>query len=155
MPETKCGFDNVPGGASGQELLTTWGPTLFVDIGFDPNYNPSGAPLQVPVSGITGVRALVDAGASESCIDAILAAQLNLPIIDKRLISGVGGSHSVNIYMAQVHVPSLAFTLYGPFAGVDLTAGCQIHRALIGRTFLQNFTMIYEGLTGTVKLSRP
>lgn len=155
MPETKCGFDNIPGGASGREQLVSWGPTLNVDIGFDPNYQPGGFPLQVPVPGITGVKALVDTGASESCIDVVVAGQLNLPIVNKRQISGVGGSHSVNIYLAQVHVPSLAFTIYGPFAGVSLAAGGQVHRALIGRTFLQNFTMVYEGLTGTVKLSRP
>jgi hypothetical protein len=59
----------------------------------------------------------------------------------------------VNVYLAQVHVPSLAFTIYGAFAGVDLAAGGQAHRVLIGRTFLQNLAMVYEGLTGSVKLS--
>jgi predicted aspartyl protease len=155
MPETTCGWNNVPGGASGSDLLVAWGPTLLVDIGFDPAYNPAAVPLQKPVAGINGVEALVDTGASESCIDALLAGQLNLPIVDKRTISGVGGSHSVNIYLAQVHVPSLAFTIYGPFAGVNLAGGGQRHQALIGRTFLQAFTMVYEGPTGTVKLSRP
>jgi hypothetical protein len=27
-----------------------------------------------------------------------------------------------------------------------------MHRALIGRTFLQQFTMVYEGRTGTVTI---
>jgi len=36
---------------------------------------------------------------------------------------------------------------------VDLIAGGQAHYALIGRTFLQSFTMVYEGRTGTVTLS--
>ena len=58
-----------------------------------------------------------------------------------------------NVYLAQVHVPSLNFTMYGAFAGVELAAGGQVHGALIGRTFLQHFTMIYEGRTGTVTLS--
>jgi hypothetical protein len=97
---------------------------------------------------------LVDTGAGESCIDNLLAGQLNLPIVDRRPISGVHGAHIVNMYLAQIHVPSLAFTIYGAFAGVDLAAGGQVHKALIGRTFLQNFTMVYEGLTGSVKLSR-
>src|ERR1700682_5779884 len=99
MPETTCGFDNIPGGASGREQLVAWGPTLIVDIGFDPNFQPGGVPLHVPAPGITGVHALVDTGASESCIDVIVAAQLNLPIVNKRQIAGVGGSHSVNIYL--------------------------------------------------------
>lgn len=41
----------------------------------------------------------------------------------------------------------------GAFAGVDLKAGGQIHSALIGRTFLRHFKMIYDGRTGTVSLS--
>jgi hypothetical protein len=152
MPETLCGFNDIPGGASGQALLTAWGPTLMVDIGFDANFNAA-VPAR-PAAGITNVDALVDTGAGESCIDNVLAGQLNLPIVDRRPISGVHGSHMVNMHLAQIHVPSLAFTIHGAFAGIDLAAGGQIHKALIGRTFLQNFTMVYEGLTGTVKLSR-
>jgi hypothetical protein len=55
--------------------------------------------------------------------------------------------------MAQIHVPALEHTIYGLFAGVHLAAGGQRHRALLGRTFLHSFTMIYEGATGTVILS--
>jgi hypothetical protein len=134
-------------------MLAVWGPTLIVDVGFDPNY-VAGPPWPVPAPGITGIHALVDTGAGESCIDNLLAGQLNLPIVDRRPISGVYGSQIVNVYMAEVHVPTLAFTIYGAFSGVELAAGGQAHWVLIGRTFLQNFTMVYEGPTGTVKLSR-
>ena len=151
MPETKCGFDDVPGGASGADLLAIYGPTLLVDIGFDPVFKIGAG--TTPTPGIKGITALVDTGAAESCIDSMLAAQLNLPIVDRRLIAGVHGSQEINMHLAQVHVPSLGFTLYGAFAGVHLFAGGQPHRALIGRTFLAHYTMVYEGRTGTVKLS--
>ena len=62
MPETTCGWNNVPGAASGSDLLVAWGPTLIVDIGFDPNYNPNATPLQPPVAGVKGMNALVDTG---------------------------------------------------------------------------------------------
>jgi hypothetical protein len=150
---TKCGFDDIPGGATGKEMLVGYGPTLIVDIGFDPKYKPTSQPPVVPVAGLKGLHALVDTGATESCIDSLLAAQLGLPIVDKRKISGVGGGHDVNIHLAQVHVPTLGFTIHGLFAGVHLQAGGQVHYALIGRTFLQAFTMVYEGKTGTVTLS--
>jgi hypothetical protein len=101
------------------------------------------------------VQALVDTGATECCIDSLLAAQLSLPIVDRRKISGVGGEHEVNVYMAQIHVPVFPFTVYGAFCGVDLAAGGQSHKALIGRTFLQHFTMLYEGHTGRVVISPP
>lgn len=150
MAQTKCGFDSGPAG-SGSNLLTLYGPTLLVNIGFDAGFNPQqGKP---PIPAITGVEALVDTGATESCIDSFLAAQLNLPIIDKKPICGSAGQHDAWIYMAQIHVPALAFTLYGAFAGVHLQAGGQRHKALIGRSFLRPFTLTYEGKTGSVTIS--
>ena len=150
MARTRCGFDDTPQ-APGRELLVVWGPTIGVDIGFDPNYNPQN-PIGIPVPGIRGVQALVDTGATESCIDSMLAAQLSLPIVDRRQVGGIGGAQVVNIHLAQVHVPSMGQTVYGAFAAVHLVAGGQAHQALIGRTFLQHFTMIYEGRTGTVTI---
>ncbi len=147
MVQTKCGFDSSPQ-VSGADLLKLNGPTLYVDIGFDPNYQPvSGG--AAPIPGLRNLSALVDTGASESCIDNLLAVTLKLPIVDRRFISGSAGSHQVNVYLAQVHVPSLAFIIYGAFAGVDLAAGGQAHSALLGRLFLSAFTMVYEGRTGT------
>jgi predicted aspartyl protease len=150
MAQTKCGFNNAPDGTSGSNLLMLFGPTLFADIGFDPAYRPH--TRQPPTPSIENTQALVDTGAAESCIDNLLAAELNLPIINRRSISGAHGSHPTNIYLAQVHVPSLQFTIHGEFAGVDLVAGGQIHKMLIGRTFLRHFTMIYKGATGAVTL---
>ncbi len=150
MAQTKCGFDNTPT-VSGADLLASYGPTLLVDIGLDLNYKPISA--TPPTPGIRGLNALVDTGAAECCIDNLLAAQLNLPVVDRRPISGSNGSHLTNMYLAQIHTPSLNFTVYGIFAGVDLKAGGQVHFALIGRTFLRRFAMMYEGQTGNVTLS--
>jgi|SRR5215469_2759210 len=152
MVSTKCGFNSGPAG-SGSDLLASYGPTLRVNIGFDSNFRPN-VPGLSPAAGITNVQALVDTGASESCIDGLLAAQLGLPIMDRRPIAGVHGAHMVNVHLAQVVVPFLGNALiYGAFAAVDLASGGQMHRALIGRTFLRHFTMVYEGRTGTVTIS--
>jgi predicted aspartyl protease len=131
----------------------TWGPTLQVDIGFDPNHDAKLA-VSPPVAGVSGLHALVDTGATESCIDSLLAAQLNLPVVDRHLVAGVGGSHEVNVHLAQVHIPALNVTINGAFAGVQLRAGGQLHSALIGRTFLMNFKMVYDGPKGQVELIR-
>lgn len=153
MPTTrKCGFDDGPGG-KGADLLVAHGPTILVDIGFDPQFKPT--QVAPPTPGMRGLRALVDTGASESCIDSLLATNLALPIFDRRPISGVHGAKEVNIHIAQIHVPAFPFTIYGQFAAVDLIAGGQIHFALIGRTFLNHFQMTYDGITGTVTLTRP
>jgi len=154
MVQTKCGFNDVPGGVPGSELLVSLGPTLTIDIGFDPTFDPAQlATGKLPAPGITGLHGLVDTGAIESCIDNLLAAQLNLPIVDRRMIAGSAGPHQANVYLAQVHIPFLAYTIWGAFAGVNLKAGGQVHSALIGRTFLRAFTMVYEGRTGTVTIS--
>jgi predicted aspartyl protease len=120
----------------------------MVDIGFDPAFKHG----ITPVAGISSISALVDTGAGESCIDSVLASQLNLPIVDRRRIAGATGIQEVNMHLAQVHVPSLRFTIYGAFAGVHLQAGGQLHKALIGRTFLKHYKMMYDGSTGTVTL---
>src|SRR5579872_1427467 len=99
MAETRCGFDDTPT-LSGSSQLETYGPTLFVNIGFDSNWNIATATAP-PIPSIIQVNALVDTGASESCIDDMLATQLNLPIIDRIPVAGVGGQHEANIYLAQ------------------------------------------------------
>ena len=110
MAQTKCEFESVSGEASGCDLLAAYGPTLLVHIGFDPNYRPT-VPNVLPVPGLTGIHALVEPNAAESCIDSLLASQLNLPIAERRLLSGVHGSHTANRHLAQVYIPSLNFTI--------------------------------------------
>lgn len=149
MVQTKCGFNDTLS-SKGHELLTLLGPTLLVDVGFDPTYDPKRT--NAPVSGVQGISALVDTGATECCIDNLLAASLGLPIVDRRTVAGIAGTHSVNVYLAQVHVVTIGQTMFGAFAGLDLAAGGQAHSALIGRTFLRHSTMIYEGRTGTVTI---
>lgn len=147
MPSTTCGFTNR-NGVRGSDYLVLHGPTLFVHIGFDPNHLPgSAAP---PNLAAQDVYALVDTGATTSCIDTGLAMQLNLPVVDQQTVGGVSGKMPVNMHLGQIYIPSLQFTIFGQFAGVNLIAGGQPHHALIGRTFLKNFNMTYNGRTGQV-----
>lgn len=145
-----CGFVDGPNG-TGQGMLVQYGPTLEVDIGFAVNYVPT--PGSLPDLQVKGVNALVDTGATASCIDAGLAMQLNLPIIDRQNVGGISGSYEVNMHLAHVVVPGLNKYISGAFAGVDLRGGGQPHVALIGRTFLQHFTFFYDGRTGSVSIS--
>ena len=145
MPAAYCGF------GSAYELNRN-GPTIAVEIGFDPDFQPGvGRRPRLPPARLP---ALVDTGAIESCIDAELAVGLNLPIVNSgQQVSGVGGAIDVNEYMGQIYIPELNFTIQGPFPGVHLAAGGQQHYALIGRTFLRHFNMSYEGRTGAVVVS--
>ena len=145
MPAAYCGFGSA-------YELTRNGPTIVVEIGFDPDFQPgAGRRPNLPQ---TRFPALVDTGATESCIDAGLAMALNLPLVDGGgQVSGVGGTLDVNEYSAQIYIPELNFTILGTFPGVHLAAGGQPYYALLGRTFLRHFNMSYEGRTGAVVVS--
>ncbi|MBI4923211.1 MAG: retroviral-like aspartic protease family protein [Devosia nanyangense] len=143
-----CGFVDADG-VPGHFRLVLAGPTLTVNIGFDPDYNSgSGTPNLAAV----GVPALIDTGATISFIDDDLAKALDLPIVDKKTFGGIGGAHEANMYLAQIHIPDLTHTLYGEFGGVKLAAGGQQHRALLGRMFLRRFDLRYNGGTGEVEI---
>ena len=144
MPTTDCGFSNP-------YQLAILGPTLTVEIGFDTNFKAGTGERPILQSG--PLPALVDTGASESCIDSELAEALNLPRFDRHEIFGAGGIVEINVYVAQIYIPALRFTIVGPFDGVRIASGTQPHYALIGRTFLMHFNMAYEGRTGSVIIS--
>ena len=97
MREVECGFRSFP------KTLVLFGPTTQVQIGFDSNYNPTVRP-NIPEQ---KYNALIDTGASDSCIDSGVAESLNLPAIDNRPVSGAHGSQYVNVYMAQIYIPAL------------------------------------------------
>ena len=144
MPTVDCGF-------SDPYELVVHGPTIAVAIGCDLDFQPgAGVRPNLPPD---PYPALVDTGATQSCIDSALAATLNLPIIDRDEIGGVGGRTEVNVYLAQIYIPELRFTIYGGFAGVHLEASGAPFYALLGRTFLNHFSMHYDGRTGAVTIS--
>lgn len=137
------------------------GPSLLVDIGFDPTVLTqvaAGAPVQPPAAGtspnVRQVLALIDTGAVESCIDDALAQQLQLPLVNQQQASGVGGIHTLNVYLAFIAMPLLATVQAGTFIGAQLSTGGQPHLALIGRTLLSDTLLIYDGRSGSVKLAR-
>ena len=150
MAEINCGFEDSQD-YSGSELLVQLGPTVSVYVGFDIRFWQGEA--LAPDLPTHLMSALVDTGASSSCIDSELAEELGLPVIDEDTVGGVGGVIDVNLYWAQLFVPGLATGFSGPMAGVHLRAGQQPHSVLIGRDLLQRFTMVYDGKTGAVIIS--
>ena len=145
MATANCGF-------SDPDSLYQFGPTISVEVGFDPAFNPRD--LVRPTLPPTPWSGLVDTGAMDCCIDSEVARLLDLPIVDQGFISGVGGSVQVNRHLAQLYIPGLNYTMYGSFAGVHLVSGGQPHHVLIGRSLLRAFQLEYDGRTGKVLLRR-
>ena len=144
----QAGFKKGKDGATAADLLVQLGPTLLVDLGLKSRAPPGAKPeLQM-----VGVRALIDTGAGGDCIDDDLAQSLRLPITDEGEISGVGGKHLAFVYLARLWIPSLGRLLFQPFTGVKLSQGDQWHRVILGRSFLRQHRLTYDGETGQVEL---
>jgi len=152
MPIVDCGFSDIKE-ASGRNRLIHFGPTVLVNIGFDTNHDYANTAGVAPKSQASELPALIDTGASESCIDSALAESINLPVIDRQTVCGVGGETEVNVYLGHIHIPSIGFTQWGRFAGVLLSDGGQAHMALIGRTMLSGAILVYDGFNGNVSLA--
>lgn len=150
MLKANCGYD-VP--HHGDSLLIDKGPNLLINIGYDRNWRPEQNVPPRPTR--IGVSALIDTGSLQSYIDVELAAELNLPLYDEGEVIGVHGVGPASFYTAQVHFPSLRFTVRGQFAALPLMIKGGIgYHALIGRTFLRHFRMEYNGVTGIVTIYR-
>jgi predicted aspartyl protease len=157
----ECGFLGLPGlVGSPRDALVANGPGIIVDIGFDPAILGQVAaelPIQpMPPPGVLNVNrvlALIDTGATQSCIDEALAQQLQLPLVNQQNAAGVGGVHILNVYLAYIALPLLGHLQAGLFVGAQLAAGGTAHRALIGRTLLADTLLVYDGRTGSVKLA--
>lgn len=147
MPEVETGFSDRP------DLLALYGPTLHVNIGLDPDFRPeTERPPNLPARNLP---ALIDTGASENCIDAELATDLGLPVVDRKPVAGVHGADEPNYHIAHLYIPDLKLNIYGVFAGVHLRTGGQPHSTLLGRSLLRRCTMTYRGLSGNVEIASP
>ena len=122
-----------------------------MDLGLK-SRSPASSEPDLPAKAIW---ALIDTGAGGDCIDDDLARSLALPITDEGEISGVGGKHRAYVYTARLYVPSMGLLLFQPFTGVKLTEGQQRHRVLLGRSFLRNYQLVYDGATGQVSIDPP
>lgn len=149
MTTTSAGFRSGTNGLSATDLLVQFGPTLRVDIG----RKSRSAFGETPDLACKGIKALIDTGAGGDCIDDRLARELGLPITDEGEFTGTSGRHHAFIYTARLYVPALKRMLFQPFAGVKLAEGGQFQRVLLGRTFLRQCRLIYDGRTGQVDVS--
>lgn len=151
MTRIQCGYS---GGAAASSRLVQLGPRLLVQVGFDEGYDPR-SPGRIARLPSEPLVALIDTGASISCIDVNLALSLGLPEVDAITAVTADGPTRAIAFLAQVHSPSLKFTLHGRCAGMRIAAPTHEHVMLIGRDFLGHFRMLYDGPSGGVELIDP
>lgn len=133
------------------QVMQNLGPLVQVTVGpaqsLVNQWTQTGIPVPAPISG----NALIDTGASNTCIDEDLAQRLGLPVIDLVHMVSASDSSQRNVYPAQI-------TLLGSLTvNVDRALSAALAQqniiALIGRDVLQMCTLFYNGLSGEFTLS--
>ena len=129
------------------------GPIVQVTIGVEQNIAQQllsqGIPLPQPVPGV----ALIDTGATSTCIDEAIAQQLNLPVID--VVSISSASHvetKQNVYPVLIEVVGIAIK-FNAFRAIGVPLANQGIQVIVGRDLLQLCTLFYNGLIGSFTLS--
>jgi hypothetical protein len=148
MPVLRVDFEDPTNPqVSSAQCLRALGPGLPIEIS-----QATSAQQTVPrPPTLQPALALIDTGATHSCVDEQLAQSLNLPIIDQQQVTGVAGPQAHNVYLAQLSMPPpLGAGYRGRLIGVQLGGPC---RVIVGRDFLARAIMIYDGLNGTVTIS--
>ncbi len=134
-------------------VLAQRGPCVQVTVGIANSLASQliqqGQTLPAPISTI----ALIDTGASSTCVDEGIALQLSLPVVDVvKVMSASHSSTQQNVYPIHIEFAGIPIEFDVPRAiGAPLAA--QGIGVLIGRDALAHCTLFYNGLTGEFTLS--
>ena len=132
------------------QVLQQRGPCVQVSVGLAlpvaQQLQQQGQTVPAPVSG----WALLDTGASVTCIDDAAAGQLQLPVIDvTKIASASHAATESNVYPIHLEFIGTAIEFSVPRAyGATLTAHGLL--LLVGRDVLRHGTLHYNGLSGEI-----
>lgn len=134
-------------------VLQQRGPCLQASVGLLQSMAQAliqqGDQVPAPRAGV----ALIDTGASDTCIEEQTARDLGLPVVDQVTMASASQSSSPrNVYPITIEITGLPFPMNAPRAiGAELAPQGLI--LLIGRDALQFCTLFYNGITGEITLS--
>ena len=96
--------------------------------------------------------ALIDTGASITCVDQQVATDAGLPVVDTAAMTSAShAKHEVPVFAGKLVIPE--FTNINTEYALGATLDGQNLIALIGRDLLQAAVLVYNGTEGTVSLS--
>jgi predicted aspartyl protease len=133
------------------------GPRVQVSVGLAQQFAEAllarGDRIPDPVVG----EALIDTGASQTCIDEAIAQRLGLPVVGRtNLCSASHASTQTNLHPIKIDFIGAAMSsnvLQAPACAL----AAQDLAVLIGRDLLQQFLLVYNGPIGqwTMALAHP
>lgn len=152
------GFSAGPVGPSAYDRsheLAAVGPILDVVIRAP---RLGGAALE-PAPGLVArdalaARGLIDTGATDVCISVRMAVELGLERTGQENVGVAGGGMVVSeIYAGILEVPQLQFSEIVPLYTLRMRHAS--HEVLLGRSFLRNFIVTFDGPEGMFHFYRP
>lgn len=128
------------------------GPVIQVTVTIEQNAGKAllaqGKSMPTPKAGL----ALIDTGASNTCIDDQAAKDLGLPVIDvAHMQSASHSKHQCNVYPVTIDIPGVVSLNSPRTLGAALAS--QGLLALIGRDVLSRCSLFYNGPMGQITLS--
>jgi len=141
-------FHSTPTGALDHAKLEIQGPVLSSEIAIPTSransLSQAGQTIHQPFPG----KALIDTGASVTCVEETILTQLGIPILRTSLISTPDGPTTRNVYPCRISFPGTPIPPkeFTSIVGTDLkNFGCI---ALIGRDILKDYQLVYNGKEG-------
>ena len=140
MPRSvEIGNENRP------DLLLNDGLILNVQVGRTrEGLNPTQPPL----------RALIDTGAVYCFIDEAIADSLSLIPRGSAPVQGFGGSKRAPVFGGVIYVPDADYYWPDQIRGFCLPQDHKDFQVILGRRFLRNFKLEYNGMTGKCTLNK-
>jgi hypothetical protein len=140
-----------------RKRTTCFGPLFPIEIhvpaAFAQLLTANQQPVPAPIMGF----ALIDTGATSSCVDQHSMLSLGVSPIGIHPVAGVGEVANHPVYPAQLAFPNnIVSFAFGARIGVNLLAQSQPGApivALIGRDILSGCVLVYNGTTGLVTLA--
>src|SRR5713226_7279540 len=147
--------ENDPSGGQrlSPALLAHLGPILQISVSIPQALAALYTNQQIPIpSPVTGL-ALIDTGATKSCVHAPIMSNLGVNPIGVVTTGTPAGQVPQNLYPAHFTFPATGFNIdFTSVIGADLTGQIILSQqliALIGRDVLSLGTFIYNGSMGT------
>lgn len=131
-----------------RELLRAEGPLIDVIVHREPGAEPHEG---IPPSYET--RALIDTGASDSCVDYRIVHALRLRQTNQTRMRVVGTSVLVTVHLGVLEIPALSFKGIVELYSSSVTR--PKYNALIGRPFLANYGFHLDGPSGMFHIDIP
>lgn len=152
-------FKKTPNGNEiGPWVLSQSGPVISVEVAIPTTLAEVFAKEKKPIPQPAVGWALIDTGATHTCVDDDAISQLGVNPISRVEILGSSGAHEVNVFPAHFRFPSIKnFEIdFTATIGVNIQAqkfNNQPIIALLGRDVLARCIFVYNGPLGMYSLS--